>query len=363
VLADAGRNQRLLVKPRRPFVVGLLLLYSVLMLLASAANATADQAFQRWILLVAPVFAALVAIYCRPELGRWLILSTVAAGAAHAFLALTMPRIPLPNGLFRAAGLTHPVSVAFDGAMISLSALALASQRAIPRAAGLAAAAFGVAAIIAARGRAGATGLAIGVVVLVLMRVVAKGGIRSRWAGIGALAVAGLPIITPILAPRALSWYARGDISDLGTLTGRTTLWRLVLRAIEERPVTGWGVGSLRSGELAIRITEEAFGGHAHNALLEATLSGGLLAGALWLLLIRLLVGSLWSLSGTDRALGVALCSLLAVNSITDGGPAGYGLTWHLLLALLVLGLGRRVSVSGDADVPVTLSRHQVAIT
>lgn len=70
-----------------------------------------------------------------------------------------------------------------------------------------------------------------------------------------------------------------GEISELTSATGRTTIWAEVIRLIQLRPATGYGLNSAP-------VMLEDFSFHTHNSLLHAAFSGGLVAGLLMLMLL-----------------------------------------------------------------------------
>lgn len=77
--------------------------------------------------------------------------------------------------------------------------------------------------------------------------------------------------------------------------------------------------------------------GQAHNSLIEALISGGLPAAALWLAMMTALFVQVCRKRTRYRGLAVALFMVCLVESITIGQLAGFGMAWYLLLALLAL--------------------------
>lgn len=88
-----------------------------------------------------------------------------------------------------------------------------------------------------------------------------------------------------LLAPLVLEVLAGSRIGDgtEGDLNGRTTIWPLALRLLQQRPVLGWGSGShfdlwataLRDGEI------DWLASNAHNVLLDVAVSHGLVGAVL----------------------------------------------------------------------------------
>jgi exopolysaccharide production protein ExoQ len=82
-----------------------------------------------------------------------------------------------------------------------------------------------------------------------------------------------------------------GVVGKNVTLTGRTTLWNVVIELIQQRPVLGWGYrATWVPGDTATEIVFRAMGGwgvpHAHNGFLELALQLGLLGVGLIVLVI-----------------------------------------------------------------------------
>jgi O-antigen ligase len=114
-----------------------------------------------------------------------------------------------------------------------------------------------------------------------------------------------------------------GDIREITSGTGRSDIWSLVMRLIEERPFFGWGYAST----IFILPDEGAFLGyalaHAHNAVLQALVSVGIVGfvpfAALFLMKIY------YAMKFRDP-LNTSFMMFLVVESITEciafQGPA-----------------------------------------
>ena len=122
------------------------------------------------------------------------------------------------------------------------------------------------------------------------------------------------------------------------TLTGRSELWGALLQRVAERPFTGYGAGALREdSSLISQVVAEAgwSGGGAHNALLDATISGGVLAGLCWLLIVVALGRR--AIQSRGQGALAPLFALAFVHSFTEAGAAGFSSAWYVLVALAAL--------------------------
>lgn len=285
-----------------------------------------------------PLLGAVV--MTRSGWARWPLICVLAAAGyivllGVGLLAATGGGSEMASG--RLGAFTHPVMTSFAGALLLGVALhgVLARRYVIPSLVGMA---MGAAVIWASRGRAGFIAAVAMGAVLLSHRFLGAGNGRFR-ATLIASACIGYVLL---LGDGVWSWFTRGRPEELETFTGRTSLWRLDLSLIAERPLVGWGPGLLRAGPVAekVKFDQLGFGGHAHNAFLEATLSAGVIGGILWLLAV------VWTgrqLGRGFRAPGYPSLRLLAFAlwlgvlwfSFTEGSPAGFGLGWFLLCALV----------------------------
>lgn len=108
------------------------------------------------------------------------------------------------------------------------------------------------------------------------------GAITRRRLGAFALGLAVIAALATLAtgATETLSEAASrsGEAEEVETLAGRVEIWGFVIEEIERRPFTGVGAGStnqfmdeaFRSGDIGFSA------GHAHNAVLQAALSGGM---------------------------------------------------------------------------------------
>ena len=118
-----------------------------------------------------------------------------------------------------------------------------------------------------------------------------------------------------------------GDVEELTSFTGRTTIWAEAIDWIEKRPLTGWGLDSAAS-----IMSEEAIG--THNLLLHVTFSGGVFAG---LIVVGLLILTLFHAAGSREPLFRAiatyvLLSGLVEDTLIESFPAMLTLLWMVML-------------------------------
>ncbi|MFD2092791.1 O-antigen ligase family protein [Blastococcus deserti] len=146
-------------------------------------------------------------------------------------------------------------------------------------------------------------------------------------------------IFQPQIYSSAASSFIRGN-TELFTLTGRLPLWGDLLTAVADNPLFGYGPAAFRNHapELGRYLTASELGlSVAHNALVEALVSGGLIAGLLWLALMVSTARHVVRVPKSLRPVAVALYMVGAVSAITSSSAAGIGMGWYLLLALAVL--------------------------
>ncbi len=169
-----------------------------------------------------------------------------------------------------------------------------------------------------------------GVVVALALTIV-----RSRTAR--AIGVGGLMVVAALVAtlPGAVSFAVdeltrSGDPQEVATFTGRTRVWTAVLDEVPERPIIGYGAGSspevlsglIRDG----RVTWPAL--HAHNAVLQMMLSGGVVG----LALLIASVARWFGYKHRDRRLS-PLVWLVIIGTVTEVLVVRSPSTYWLLIA------------------------------
>ena len=101
-----------------------------------------------------------------------------------------------------------------------------------------------------------------------------------------------------------------GNIEEITSVTGRSTIWAFSLEKIGERPLVGYGPGLAK-----YYFEEKGLLLHTHNAVLNVAFAGGIFAGACGLMMFvhQLLI----SIGGRYRL--AALISLIIIlNSLTE---------------------------------------------
>lgn len=301
----------------------------------------------------APLVAALSLMRHRADQARVLLGAVFGVAVVHVSAALIAPRSPLPHGLTRATGLTHPNLIALLAAsLVVLGAWFIVHESSIPL--GAVALCLGVVGIVAARGRAGALSALLGAVVVAVSRPSAANALAvrvRRFMFATSMTCGGL-----LLGQSALEWYRRGDPNSLATLTGRTTLWRALEGFVVQRPLLGWGPGALRGGALTADVQRQFPGaGHAHNSLMEVAVNTGAFGATLWLGAMVLLGVNIWRLRSRFSVLLRGLFMLASVNAVTESGAAGFGVMWFLLIAVVA-------SAGTDARKPASWARQSAVI-
>ncbi|TWT94527.1 O-Antigen ligase [Stieleria varia] len=160
------------------------------------------------------------------------------------------------------------------------------------------------------------------------------------WGRYGAILVSGFAImgltgilVAGIMAPgdagdSALSAVTKsGDVEELTSLTGRTTIWSEAIDWILQKPLTGYGMDSASSV-----MTKEAVG--THNLLLHVTFSGGVIAG---LILITLLAMTAYHAAASQEPLVRGICTYVLVSGLVEDTlfesfPATLTLLWIMAL-------------------------------
>jgi hypothetical protein len=330
---------------RRQFGIPLLLLGSYATLSFGMSLVDGGSSAGRAVFLLPPVAIGFACVRLgRTELP---VLVSAALSTAICLFEVTLGRGYVPEFQGRLGSLVHPNALGFHAAIAVVVGLCflLGAGRDVRRLmAGVAILCVGVFAGLGAGSRTGLIAALLAVVVTFLRSSYSGQGtadsVRARALLMTAVAsIAAITVFIMVAGPsnELGSQFDRSSRSDV--LTGRGELWGSVLDLIAERPVFGYGVGALRSGGAVQSSVSSAAGwsgGGSHNALLEASLSAGVVAGALWLAALVLIVRSAIRRSGAYGALLLALSVLVAATSLTEAGPAGLSSAWFLMVALSV---------------------------
>ncbi|TWT95705.1 O-antigen ligase family protein [Neorhodopirellula pilleata] len=170
-------------------------------------------------------------------------------------------------------------------------------------------------------------GIAAGGVMLI-DRLYGRGGLAvvvASLAGVSALILV-IALITgegPFSKSAVGVVTKSGDVEELTSLTGRTTIWGEAIGLIAQRPLTGWGLDSA-----ATVMSKRATG--THNLVLHVFFSAGVLAAVLIVVLL------VWSLifGATSRhdwirgVMAFVLISGLVEDTILESFPTIITLLW-----------------------------------
>ncbi len=114
-----------------------------------------------------------------------------------------------------------------------------------------------------------------------------------------------------------------GDVSEIMSGTGRTAIWAAVLDLISQRPLFGWGYAASQTLIPAATIDVGFTASHAHNALLQVTLSIGYVG--LIIFIAMLLIKIYFSLKLRNQP-GIAFLFFMLIAGLTEPiafhGPA-----------------------------------------
>jgi exopolysaccharide production protein ExoQ len=129
------------------------------------------------------------------------------------------------------------------------------------------------------------------------------------------------------------------------TLTSRTDIWAGVIKAIANRPITGYGIGGVWPDQAAphTRAIQQELGFvvfHTHNGFLDIALHLGLVGLGLFLVLLGSFLRSSLRLLDVDRTLAtyfILFAGLIVVASISE--VLTFGVWLALLCAFLTLAL------------------------
>ncbi len=150
---------------------------------------------------------------------------------------------------------------------------------------------------------------------------------RTRWIGIAVLAVAaaGAVLTSSVIRERVelfVTQAERSSTMEITSISGRVNFWRMTLRMIEERPITGWGTGSYHR-EWCTHLPDRpdwcAFGRwHPHNQFLFFWMENGLPG---LLLYAALVLAPLWAARRAPpelRGLLVSFSVIFLLNSMIN---------------------------------------------
>ena len=210
-----------------------------------------------------------------------------------------------------------------------------------------------IAALLGSASRGGILSCAVGVVVLFGLLAIRRRGRGEATSGL-------LPASLALgLAFAAFGGGLATRLADVGLFDARRlAVYRIVGRAILERPFTGFGYGAFAETFPLYRdatLSPVGVWEMAHNAYLELALGLGLAAAAALLIVLGLLARRCW-LGALRRnrdeeapLIATSACALIGVNALVDYSVQIEGVT---LTFMALLGLGVAQSPSARVRAP-----------
>jgi hypothetical protein len=251
-------------------------------------------------------------------------LIAVVAGAPEAWVAMGSSWIPGVD--LRLQGATYHPNV-----LGPLPVFYLLLERYVPspRWFRLPMSVLAVAALLLTQSKTSWVGAAV-----VLLVVWAADPTRARNARLAA----GAAVVTLFAGLIVYSSFVNEQIASdvatrFGTLTGRTSLWKMGLRAWTETPILG--AGQLFFEDQAAR-RGQAWAGQAHNQVVQTLTELGLVGLVTLMLYAGALCRSALRSAARSRATSLALVAFLLVRCITETPFTGFSLEHLTIYCLLV---------------------------
>lgn len=288
-------------------------------------------------------FVVVVVLARRRISPMWLVYPTLVALMVHVVYTLTAGAYVGYTGEQRLVGLLIANSFACAAGLVIVMAVALWQAQLLPRGLRWLPLPLVGAATLAIDQSVGRTA-SVAVPSAIVVGCLFFGGTQRR-AGVSsgrrvtlALGIFFAGLYATSNSGQLVTWFSTGNQS-IDTLTGRTVLWGLIRELVDKEPVFGYGPGSMRFGDPALRSTLGNLLdlGQAHNSYFEALINTGYPGAFLWLLAMALLAVSAWRIRTRFRPLVVSLMVVLSMFSITLGNMSGFGIGWYALM--LTLGL------------------------
>jgi O-antigen ligase len=223
----------------------------------------------------------------------------VALGCASVLIASVAVEIvhhafqPLAAD-YRLSGLTHANIHAVEAAVLILSALALARMEPERRRRYWTLAGIGLVMLLLTRSRTSVAGVVAGLAAVPLLTMSRRRLLVVLLAGSVAALLVGVFLPDLLADPRGFLLLGRtAATADVGTMTGRTDIWRALLVYIAERPVLGYGFGSFWTPERMEAVSLELgwLVPHAHSTYVETQLELGAVGLACFVSAIVLGIG------------------------------------------------------------------------
>ncbi len=291
------------------------------------------------------LFAASIATSFKLEtVLRLLLLASCVFLLVSWFLFLVIPS----KGVFlehtvigtqvpRMGGTAHPNVVGREGAIAVLIAAGLLrmigpwKQHPIQTLFLFGMVALGLATLVATKSRTSTLAMIFALGLLLGDRFFTRRGILI--AGLGAASIFGGILIAEMiydgqfLSEKILDKVTKtGRADELTSATGRTEIWGHALELLWERPLTGWGLDSAASLDIAAAST--------HNLLLNIAFSAGLIAAAIGMMLI--LWTAVYGMSSSTPVIrglcGYVLISGIVEDTVLESFPGTLTILWITIL-------------------------------
>jgi O-antigen ligase len=243
----------------------------------------------------------------------------------------------------------------FSGAFLSLSVIfsfwiLIAKERNVDTVLAVLALPLGLYGVYTSKALQGVISIAIGIVVIVLVKLFTKAKSYGYLGLVGA-GVAGLFGILGSLQIGPLSTLLyKTSVSERGDM------WRTAVAMIKDQPI--WGVGIERYGvyfrqyrdlKQALRAGPDVFSDNAHNVVLHLMATGGILLGLLYLaincaIFFVAIRGLIFSAGAQRKSLTIVLALWLPIqaqNSISVDNPGVFVWSWILGGAIVALVYGK----------------------
>lgn len=298
----------------------------------------------QWAILLAYSLPFVLAALIPAQAGRLALTSVLAAGTVQIAAALTLGSyIPTISGVPQLSGGLQPNVLGLIAASVAVwgASIVFSGTTARVRMLGIAIAALGVIVVLLTVSRTGLLSLVVGLAALIATYV---RKVVLLWIAL-VTAIAVLCAMALGLRLRLLEeWFVRGDMDSMGSLTGRTDIWALAGEYFLQRPILGWGFGSLYApSHTAGAFLTQVRGTNAHSAAMQSLVEAGILGTVLAAVLILTLVVRVLVNKTTARPLLIGLLALLAFNAIGSAGIATVGYAAVLLAAMFAASRPHRI--------------------
>jgi O-antigen ligase len=214
-------------------------------------------------------------------------------------------------------------------------------------------------ATLATQTRGAVAGAALGIIVIIVSMRGGRALVEVQVVLVVVILFFGLAFGNQIV-----TYFQRGETSQqLASLNARTNLWETAAKAVEKKPMFGYGVTAARG----IFFDETGLGG-GHNAVVTVVVELGFVGLIVWALLLITLVSGIRRLPigrfpalRFDRALLLGVLTLLLVDAVFYDGTtstANASATW-LFITVAWLAVCRRTAAEGDPEPAETPAVHR----